>query len=74
MWHEGMIKIDELHYVFYVKSYDKLSAFGIKHGKISKLEIWVGQVLSVQYDRGWISKPVSKIETAIFNMLMEMYN
>ena len=75
MWHEGSIIIDDISYHYYVKSYDLPSNFGIDHGKISKLEIYKNnEVLIVNYNRGWLARPTSQTENAIFAMLKLLYN
>ena len=75
MWHEGSVTVDNVLYHYYVKSYELPSNFGINHGKISKLEIYKeNEILVVNYDRGWLARPVSETENAIFKMLKLLYN
>lgn len=74
MWHEGQIFINNKTYKFRVKSYENPSAFGIENGKISKLEVIMNNVACVRYDRGYIQKPVTRDEIAIFNMLLSVYS
>lgn len=74
MWHKGSIYVDGIKYIFYVKSYEFPSQYGIDGGKISKLEIRRNDITIVQYDRGWVSKPVTKAEKEIFEELVKIYN
>lgn len=44
-------------YEFQAKVYEVGSAFGIKGGKISKLQIKKDDVVVLNYDRGWDVRP-----------------
>lgn len=75
MWDEGMIAIDQkVVYTYFVKHFDERSQFGIDGGKISKLEIRQNNIISVHYDRGWITHPITEVETAIYDMIIKIYN
>lgn len=74
MWDEGMITLDGVVYHYFVKHFKAGSRFGIDDGKISKLEIRRGNTTCVHYDREWITRPVTEIETTIYEMLIKLYN
>lgn len=75
MWDDGIVTIDnKTIYSYFVKHFNEGSKFGINGGKISKLEIRKNNVITVHYDRGWITHPVTEIETAIYDMIIKLYN
>lgn len=74
MWDEGFITINHENYQYHVKHFSGNSIYGIDNGKISKLEIRKNNVVAVHYDRGWITRPVTDIENAIYEMLIKLYN
>jgi hypothetical protein len=42
---------------FYIKEFEEPSEFGINNGKISKLEIRLGNKIVANYERGWSVRP-----------------
>lgn len=74
MWNNGVITDGEDVYIYFIKHFNEGSRFGINEGKISKLEIKRNNTMVVLYDRGWIIRPITKVETAIYNMIIELYN
>jgi hypothetical protein len=58
MWNKGSIKIENQIFTYCAKVYGEPSEeYGIEGGKISKLEIRLGDFPVVRYDRGWDIEP-----------------
>ena len=54
MWKKGSIKIGNQIFTYYAKVYGEPSEdYGIEGGKVSKLEIRLGDFPVARYDRGW---------------------
>lgn len=82
LWHEGTIGIQTsgdkktkiAHY--WVKAYDKGSAYGIDDGRISKLLIKIDGQTVASYDRGWEIRPDETDEATMiaYSILIKEYN
>lgn len=58
MWKKGSLKIEDQIFTYCAKVYEEPSKdYGIDSGKISKLEIRLGDFPVVRYDRGWDIEP-----------------
>ena len=58
MWNKGSIKIENQTFTYSAKVYGEPSEdYGIEDGKISKLEIRLGDTPVARYDRGWDIEP-----------------
>ncbi|MCI1930482.1 MAG: hypothetical protein LKJ13_02160 [Clostridia bacterium] len=58
MWKEGSLKIEDQIFTYCAKVYEEPSEdYGIDGGRISKLEIRLGDFPVVRYDRGWGIEP-----------------
>jgi len=70
-WVEG---VGNNNIKFYAKVFDTGSEYGIKNGRISKLDIRQDGKIIVNYDRGWDVRPKTPEHRAIFNALMKKLN
>lgn len=76
-WIEGTIN----EYHFQAKVYNEGSKFGIKNGRVSKLEVWdencrvtgQGAGTIISYDRGWYIRPSSPESKEILQALLEYF-
>ena len=61
-------------YEYRIKKFPEGSCFGINGGRISKL--WIAQygMEVVCYERGWLKKPTTKGEKAVYAKLLQQYN
>jgi hypothetical protein len=58
MWKKGSLKIEDQIFTYCAKVYGEASEeYGIEGGKISKLEIRLGDYPVARYDRGWDIEP-----------------
>lgn len=75
MWSEGSILVNGRIMEYCVKHFDEPSEWGIKAGRISKLDIReAGKQTLCCYDRGWDTIPADKDARTVFKFLMELYN
>ena len=73
MWKKGSIKIENQTFTYCAKVYGEPSEdYGNEGGKISKLEICLGDVPVARYDRGWDIEP--ETENAQLAVLAIMNN
>jgi hypothetical protein len=73
MWKKGSIKIENQTFTYCAKVYGEPSEdYGIEGGKISKLEIRLGDFPVARYDRGWDIEP--ETENAQLAVLAIMNN
>ena len=73
MWKKGSIKIENQTFTYCAKVYGEPSEdYGIEGGKISKLEICLGDFPVARYDRGWDIEP--ETENAQLAVLAIMNN
>lgn len=70
MWTKGSIN----GFDYLVKHYEEGSVFGIKEGRISKLEIRKDGKSVANYDRGWDLEPAGEEVNAVYSELLKMYN
>jgi flagellar hook protein FlgE len=70
MWTKGNID----NYEFSAKVYDEGSVYGIKEGRISKLEIRRDGYVVANYDRGWDVQPLDEGTEAIVEELLHRYH
>ncbi len=62
-WVEGREEMGvglDIH--FYAKVFEEGSEYGIDGGKISKLEIRLGNEILCNYDRGWDVEPTEEVK------------
>jgi hypothetical protein len=73
MWKKGSIKIENQTFTYCAKVYGEPSEdYGIEGGKISKLEICLGDFPVARYDRGWDIEP--ETENAQLALLIILYD
>lgn len=73
-WIEGREEFDyELDLVFYAKVFPEGSHYGIAGGKISKLEIRLGNEVLCRYDRGWDIQPSEEV-TPFYESILAQFN
>ena len=73
MWNKGSIKIENQTFTYSAKVYGEASEdYGIDGGKISKLEIRLGDFPVARYDRGWDIEP--ETENAQLALLAILHN
>jgi hypothetical protein len=73
MWKKGSIKIENQIFTYCAKVYGEPSEeYGIEGGRISKLEIRLGDFPVARYDRGWDIEP--ETENAQLAVLAIMNN
>lgn len=82
MWSEGKIEIPDAkdrgkytvcHY--WVKYYEEPSeTYGINGGRIRKLMIKVGGIITANYDRGWDVEPQGESTKMAYMILLQNYN
>ena len=78
MWKDGIIFVDGKAYEYSIKVYDLPSNYGIKNGRISKLRVYDGIDIILDYDRGWgtgyAPKPKrGSHEEKVLNAILNMY-
>lgn len=76
MWNRGMIEENGNRYYYEVKHYEEGSEYGIKGGRISKLQIKNARTMKtlVNYDRGWDVEPNTKDTKKVMDELMNKFN
>lgn len=74
MWKQGQIKVNGTTVDFVIKVFEKSSEFGINGGRISKLNIRLGNKELANYDRGWDIKPTTEIGKEALNKILKRYN
>ena len=57
-------------YTFQAKVYDIGSVFGIGQGRISKLQVWRGNRVVMNYDRGWDEKPARRRDRKVLREIL----
>ena len=73
-WVEGHEEFDgEIDIIFCAKVFAEGSHFGIDGGKISKLEIRIGNEILCSYDRGWDIEP-SEEATPFYESILAQFN
>jgi hypothetical protein len=73
MWNKGSIKIENQTFTYSAKVYGEPSEdYGIEGGRISKLEIRLGDFPVARYDRGWDIEP--ETENAQLALLAILHN
>lgn len=73
MWREGSIKVHDSIIHYWIKHYEKGSAFGIDGGCISKLMLKRNGKIIANYDRGWDLEPSDKDAEIALAILMKEY-
>lgn len=73
-WVEGHEDFDgELDLTFCAKVFKEGSPLGIDNGKISKLEIRLGNEILCSYDRGWDIKPDEEV-ASFYESILAQFN
>ena len=73
-WVEGSEEFGgELEITFCAKVFTKGSPLGIDGGKISKLEIRLGNEILCSYDRGWDIEPSAEV-TPFYESILAQFN
>ena len=73
-WVKGREESDgELDITFCAKVFAEGSPFGIDGGKISKLEIRLGNEVLCSYDRGWDIEPSTEV-TPFYESILAQFN
>ena len=57
-------------YTFKAKIYDAGSVFGIGQGRIAKLQVWRGDRVVMNYERGWDQKPASRRDRKVLREIL----
>jgi hypothetical protein len=75
MWNKGSIKIGNQTFTYSAKVYGEPSEdYGIEGGKISKLEIRLGDFPVARYDRGWDIEPEDEASQLAYAILLKKFN
>ena len=75
MWKKGSLKIENEIFTYCAKVYEEPSEdYGIEGGKISKLEIRLGDFPVVRYDRGWDIEPEDEASQLAYAILIKEFN
>ena len=75
MWKKGSIKIGNQIFTYYAKVYGEPSEdYGIEGGKVSKLEIRLGDFPVARYDRGWDIEPVTEAAQMAVAAILHNFN
>lgn len=79
MWKEGTIAISDGagQYKFcryWAKCFEEPSEYGIKGGRISKLQIRIDDRVICNYDRGWDIEPTCEEAEIAFAILTKEFN
>lgn len=75
MWISGEFTIDGCNFRYEAKVFEEGSKFGIRCGRISKLEIRDKDTneIVVNYDRGWDIRPGRNLDKKALNYVLELY-
>ena len=75
LWRFGRIRHDGTTYTFEAKVYDVGSQYGIKGGRISKLQVkeLVTKKTILHYDRGWDIRPTTANAKAVLKAILAAY-
>ena len=75
LWRFGRIRHDGTTYTFTAKVYDVGSQYGIKGGRISKLQVneMVTKKVILRYDRGWDIRPSTANAKAVLKDILAAY-
>jgi hypothetical protein len=68
-WREGAVNRYP-GYTFQAKVYDAGSVFGIEQGRISKLQVWRGDRVVMNYERGWDQQPASRRDRKVLREIL----
>ena len=75
MWKKGSIKIENQTFTYCAKVYGEPSEdYGIEGGKISKLEICLGDFPVARYDRGWDIEPETENAQLALLAILQNFN
>jgi hypothetical protein len=75
MWKKGSIKIGNQIFTYCAKVYGEPSEdYVIEGGRISKLEIRLGDFPVVRYDRGWDIEPETENAQLAFAAILHSFN
>lgn len=75
MWTEGIIKVENSIFHYWVKRYEEPSEdYGIDGGRISKLTVERYSEITYNYDRGLDIAPADKETETVLATLMKKYN
>jgi len=75
MWKKGSIKIGNQTFTYCAKVYGEQSEdYGIEGGRISKLEIRLGDNPVARYDRGWDIEPETENAQLAFAAILHEFN
>lgn len=73
-WQEGVVRVYDENYHYWVKVYATGSQYGIEGGRISKLTIKRCSDTVANYDRGWDIKPADEYTQIALAIIMDQYN
>jgi hypothetical protein len=75
MWKKGSLKINDQIFTYCAKVYGEPSEdYGMEGGRISKLEIRLGDMPVARYDRGWDIEPETEQAQIAYALLLKEYN
>ena len=74
MWKQGSIKVGRSTIIYWVKSFEEGSQFGIDNGRISKLMLKRDGRVIANFDRGWDIVPIDLEAEAALAELMKKFN
>ena len=74
MQSKGSIEIEGTKVEYCVKHFKEGSEFGIKNGRISKLQCKMAGQTILNYDRGWDIEPETELARKALAILIEEYN
>ena len=75
MWKKGSIQINDETFTYCAKVYGEPSEdYGIEGGRISKLEIRLGDFPVARYDRGWDIEPATENAQLAVLAIMNNFN
>ena len=77
-WYQDTVYYNGDKFVITAAVFEDPSKYGIKNGRISKLDIVQkdkdgNKIDSCSYDRGWVGKPKGDIKV-VFDALIDQYN
>jgi hypothetical protein len=75
MWKKGSVKIEGQTFTYCAKVYKEPSEdYGIEGGRISKLEIRLGDFPVARYDRGWDIEPETENAQLALAAILHEFN
>ncbi len=58
----------------YMVRFDEPSQYGIRRGRISKLDVVADGDAVINYDRGWVNRPKTEADKAVLKAILKKFN